>query len=615
VRGRRVNGKQINAPLKTIKVSGVIMLNGKDVPANTKHSSATRGSVRFYNSKTGAYVSADLGHSASATYSVTLYPGTYDVKLVPNSAGYQDALPPYAHLLQQGVALTASTNKTYDVKTVQIGGAVWLDGKQLPANTKHSSASRGSLRFYDVQSSAYASADLGHDGAAIYVVELYAGTYDVKLVPQSAGYQDVLPPYTHTLAESLALTASNNKQGFFPKTVQVGGTVTLNGKQVPANTKHSSASRASLRFVDRKTYGYASADLGHDGTASYAVTLFSGDYDVQLVPQSAGYQDALPAYSHVLQQKLAISASATKSYDLKTVQVSGLLTLDGKQLPDNTKHSSASRGSLRFSDSAAGSYASADLGHSGPGSYTATLYAGTYDVQLVPQSAGYQDVLPAYTHQLAEALALSATIAKDFDVKTVNVAGVVTLDGAKLPDNTKHGSASRGSVRFTDRLTGAYVSADLGHDGTASYVQQLYPGTYDVDVVPNSSGYQDVLPPYQVKVRVGCFTAGPCSLSKSDVSGAWRLITPSSWGTVYLDLKQSGQSLGGSYKYSTGSGAITAGTVKGDNVEVSFKTYSCSVAISGALQDGCTWTGTFAPTGVCSGGWGLTTSFFAQRSK
>jgi hypothetical protein len=705
----------INLPLKTIKVSGVITLNGKDVPSNTKHSSSSRGSLRFYNKTTGAYVSADLGHSASATYSVTLYPGTYDVKLYPASSGYQDAVPAYTHVLEQGASLKTTTNKTYDLKTVKISGAVWLDGKQMPTNTKHSSSSRGSLRFYDKESSAYLSADLKHTGGAIYVVTLYAGDYDVKVYPASSGYQDVLPPYTHLAAEGLALKADNNKQGFFLKTVKVSGLVALDGATMPSNTKHSSSQRASLRFFDRKTHSYASADLGHSGPASFILTLFAGAYDVKLYPASSGYQDVLPPYTHVVQENLALSASATKNYDLKTVKVSGLVTLNGATMPTNTKHSSSQRASLRFTDSKAGSYVSvdlghggpasyattlyagtygvrlypassgyqdvlppythrlaqdvalsasatknynvktvkvsglvrlnsktmpnntkhsssqraslrftdrktwsyvsADLGHSGPASYTADLYAGSYDVKLYPASSGYQDVLPAYIHQLAEALALGATTSKDFDVKTVNVAGVVTLNSKTMPDNTKHSSASRGSVRFTDRLTGAYVSVDLGHSGAASYVQKLYPGTYDVDILPASSGYQDVLPPYRTKVRVGCFKAGPCSLSKSDVSGSWRLITLSSWGTVYLDLKQSGQSLNGTYKYTQSSGTITSGSVKGDSVEVTFKTYNCYVAISGSLQDGCTWTGSYKPSGTCGGGYGVTTSFFGQRSK
>jgi hypothetical protein len=705
----------INLPLKTIKVSGVIMLDGKDVPSNTKNTSSSRGSVRFTNNKTGAYVSADLGHSASAAYSVTLYPGTYDVKLYPNSSSYQDALPPYTHVLEQGAALKATTNKTYDVKTVKISGAVWLNSKALPTNTKNTSSSRGSLRFYDKESGSYVSADLLHSGAAIYVVKLYAGSYDVKLYPNSSSYQDVLPPYTNMLAEGLALTTDNNKQGFLIKTVQVSGAVTLDGKVMPTNGKNTSSYRASLRFTDRKTYGYVSADLGHSGSASYAVTLYSGAYDVRLYPNSSSYQDVLPPYTHVLQENLALSASSTKSYDLKTVQVSGEVTLNGAVMPTNGKNTSSYRASLRFTDSKAGSHVTADLGHGGPASYTvtlyagsysvrlypnsssyqdvlppythrlaqdlaltasatksfdlktvqisgavtlngkimptngkntssyraslrftdrktwssvtadlghggpasytATLYAGSYDVQLYPNSSSYQDVLPAYRHQLAEGLTLSATANKDFDVKTVNVAGVVTLDGAQMSDNTKNSSSSRGSVRFTDRQSGAYLSADLGHGGPASYVLKIYPGTYDVDVLPNSSSYQDVLPPYRTKVRVGCFKAGPCSLSKSDVSGSWRLITLSSWGTVYLDLKQSGQSLGGTYKYTQSSGTITSGSVKGDSVEVKFKTYNCYVAISGTLQDGCTWTGTYQPSGTCGGGYGLTTSFLGQRSK
>ena len=50
-------------------------------------------------------------------------------------------------------------------------------------------------------------------------------------------------------------------------------------------------------------------------------------------------------------------------------------------------------------------------------------------------------------------------------------------------------------------------------------------------------------------------------------------------------------------------------------MEVKFKTYNCYVAISGSLQDGCTWTGSYQPSGVCGGGYGVTTSFMGQRSK
>jgi hypothetical protein len=84
---------------------------------------------------------------------------------------------------------------------------------------------------------------------------------------------------------------------------------------------------------------------------------------------------------------------------LKTVKVSGALTMNGAPMPDNTLSPSYRRGTIVLTNRDTGTTASISAGPTGA-SYTGTLFAGTYDVDFTGYDEGYQNVVPSQRARL-----------------------------------------------------------------------------------------------------------------------------------------------------------------------------------------------------------------------
>ena len=92
-----------------------------------------------------------------------------------------------------------------------------------------------------------------------------------------------------------------------------------------------------------------------------------------------------------------ITANKTINIDLKTYQVSGTVTLNGQQMPDDPNNNY--RAYLRFTDRLLNDSISTSLGATGPGNYNLNIFTGTYDLSLGEGSSS-QKVLPKITHPL-----------------------------------------------------------------------------------------------------------------------------------------------------------------------------------------------------------------------
>ncbi len=363
--------------------------------------------------------------------------------------------------------LTHDTTLDVDVRTVTLTGGVMLNGAALPDNTR-AAASRASLVFTHKLSSGRVSVPLGPKGPGQYSVMLYPGAYELAIEPGPATEQNVLPPYTHVVRGEVEVQQSGSMDVEL-KTVTVTGALTLNGAELPNN---GVTPRGELRFAPAGRLGIT-ASLGSTGAARYSVTLFAGTYAVSLEPSAM--QAALPAYRHALAVAESLTANATRDYDVKTVRVRGAVTRNGAALPNF----GGSPATLQFFEQASSGMREVPLGVGSSGSYDVTLYAGIYDVALQPRPSTEQGIFPPAQHRVGQALSFSADTARDFDAKTVQVGGTLTLDGQPFQ--------SDGTLVFRSTLSGAESRIPLAGSG-GSYFALLFAGPYDVIFHPGAAG-------------------------------------------------------------------------------------------------------------------------------
>jgi len=291
-----------NFNLDTINLSGGVNLNGATMPPNTKqyYEAERRGVINVKNEESGDTMSLTIGSSGVAAFSSKIYKGTYTFSLNPNSRDYQNVLPGMNIILEKKVNLNSDSNKNFNVQTSVVSGKVTLNGSTMPNNTKqyYETEYRAGISFKNKESGASYNVQLGSSGEAAYSITLFKGTYDLTLNPRSSDYQNVLPAINHVLENNVKVQADITKN-FNVETVNVTGTVTLNGATIPANTKlyYDTESRGSVIFINKGSADSISVPIGSSGVAAFSLKLFKGSYDVNFSSRSEDYQNVLPHQS------------------------------------------------------------------------------------------------------------------------------------------------------------------------------------------------------------------------------------------------------------------------------------------------------------------------------
>ena len=263
-----------------------------------------------------------------------------------------------------------------------------------------------------------------------------------------------------------------------------------------------------MQIVSKDTNDYWYIQLGPSGPATYNFEIFVGTYDVLLYPNSDDYQNVLPEMNVYLKKEQVFDRVDSYDFDLRTVQIGGTITLNGAQMPDNTRqyYTEENRASLQIVSKDTNDYWYIQLGPSGPATYNFEIFVGTYDVLLYPNSDDYQNVLPEMNVYLKKEQVFDRVDSYDFDLRTAQVGGVVTLNGAQMPNNTRqyYTEENRASLQFVNKDTNDSWYIQLGPSGPATYNIELFVGAYDVLLYPNSDDYQNVLPDMNIYLRVGC---------------------------------------------------------------------------------------------------------------
>lgn len=127
-----------------------------------------------------------------------------------------------------------------------------------------------------------------------------------------------------------------------------------------------------------------------------------------------------------------LSQDGTLDVDLKSIHVTGAVTLNGTALPTTT----GSRGEIVFRERYTQSTARVDLQNSGPGRIDVYLAPGQYDVLFAGNAALCQsatNAMPCSGGVLKKSVMLTASGAIDLDLQSAVVQGRVTVNGAAIP--------------------------------------------------------------------------------------------------------------------------------------------------------------------------------------
>jgi len=390
-----------NFNLDTAMISGLISLNGKTMPNNTLeyNEDEPRGGITFANTDSGDSVYMSIGPSGQGEYNAKVFKGTYNVSFSPNNSSYQNVLPSLNLKLEEGVVVDGTTMKNYNLETAQISGKVNLNGSTMPNNTLeyNEDESRGGIILKNRASSDDIYVSINASGTASYSATVYKGSYDIMFSPNNSSYQNVLPNLNLKLEKDVSVQDTVIKN-YNLETAQISGKVSLNGNTMPNNTLeyNEDESRGGLTFKNKDSGDSMYVSLGSSGEASFSVKLYKGTYDVTLNPNSESYQNVLPNIGQFLDSRVDVTSTVMRNYSLKTVKVSGAVTLNGNQMPNNTLeyNEDENRASLIFTNKSTSDRYYVSLGSSGAALYSTTLFEGSYDVGLSPNNESYQNVLP-----------------------------------------------------------------------------------------------------------------------------------------------------------------------------------------------------------------------------
>ncbi|MBS1151178.1 MAG: hypothetical protein H6Q89_2876 [Myxococcaceae bacterium] len=434
-----------------IAVTGAVTANGAALAAGP------RGAIRF-SSDAGVVASSVLPASGTASYSVMLSPGVYDVLVEGDPACPSNAvLPCQRSIRRRALALSASGNLDLDLPIVQVSGAVTVNGQAVAG----ASTERGRLKLVDVDGEG-PSVSLGTTGPAQWTTRVYAGAHDV-VVSRAGCSAGPLPCQTRKARSAVPLTAAGVLD-LDLKVLDVSGQVLANGQALGPSSRGSSRGTLSLKSEGSGP----SVDLGISGAATYQVKLYEGSYELAVDNPADCPFGPLPCGAKAV-KTAAFGASGVLDVDVAVVKASGAVTVNGMPMGTST----APRGTLSFEGP---TRVPVPLTAGGAASWNATLYPGTYRIELTNQSSCEAGPVPCQKRVLDAARSLTADGAITWDLPVVDVTGAVTLNGQAVSAPSAN---VRGELLFREPSAGT-VAIPLGTSGAALWRARLYPASYQV---------------------------------------------------------------------------------------------------------------------------------------
>ncbi|HUU00193.1 MAG TPA: hypothetical protein VM425_01990 [Myxococcota bacterium] len=384
-----------------------------------------------------------------------------------------------------GRQISTSGALDYDLDVVRITGKVTVDGHD-PGPVVNGVV-RGTLSFLLAGSKKRISLDLGSNGPATYQTSLFAGNYAIELANTTDCPDGPFPCGSTILRKGVSLLSDGNLDLDVSSSVissfEVSGQVTVNGAVMSPGGGGGERGRIVFR---PETGAVAEAGLGTGGPATYQVELTPGSYEVSVTNDTDCLDGAIPCQRKVLRTGLVLNGPGVLDLDLKVIDVSGALTVNGAEMQPGA--GGGERGQISFSDGTGS--VSAGFGRSGPAAYLLKLYSGNYTVAVSNSTdcpASGLSPVPCQTRRLASGLVLESSGVLDYDLSVVAVSGAVTINGAEMSESVTGGE--RGRLVFSD--ADGELEAGLGQSDPATYQRSIFKGVYRVTFENDSDCPQD----------------------------------------------------------------------------------------------------------------------------
>jgi len=227
-----------------------VTLNGGALP----DAAADRGRITIDTAVTDPF-----GATGAAQYRLMLIPGDYDVRYLSESGCAAFPLPCNSGVLKSKQSFHSSGVFDIDIPSIEITGAVTLNGAVLP----NRAGDRGQIAW----SGTPAAQTLGTSGAGQYRLTLLPGSYDVTYAPSNAGCDgSAFPCVGNFLKQNVAVDHDGALDLDVPS-IEINGAVTLNGGALPGG-------------VDPGELDFNSTPVAM-AAPSYRATLIPGSYLVQ----------------------------------------------------------------------------------------------------------------------------------------------------------------------------------------------------------------------------------------------------------------------------------------------------------------------------------------------
>ncbi len=457
---------------QVVTLTGAINVNGQ--PMAPSPDGLSRGRLKV----TGDFSSTQLPLSATgaATWSVQLHRGTYKLELLQRASSCaagplpcSDRILFPAHLAHSSGVLDA------ELKVVALSGKLSVNGQAISGLT------HANLSFDAGPTGTVARPSLGPTGA--WSALLYADTYDIELSHPTCT-DNVLPCGSRSLKIGQGVTAT----GVLDLDVAVATlnvTLTANGMAIPNGT---ASTRGTVAFSDGKSS--TKVLVPGTGPATFSQLLFPGSYEVSIGNPTCA--PPLPCGTRPLSASFAVQGSASISWDLPVVSLSGQVTMNGQLLPSTP---GAARGQVRFLPVGSTEPTVLEISRDGAATWSGALYAGVYAIAvrgLGCNGAG----LPCVDYLAETHRPLLTSGLLDFDVPTVTLSGSVTLNGQPFP------ASPRGALIF-QTADGGSVAAPVSSGGAATWSATVPHGEYRVSF-SNASDCTAATVPCQTVALEGC---------------------------------------------------------------------------------------------------------------
>jgi hypothetical protein len=575
---------QLNAD--TVIVSGTVTANETTMPSSAELGS--RGDVVFHDELTGSEYSFSVGGTGAATFNGVVFASSYAIDFLTSPDARLVGLPLGATArLARGVVLEEFTAElAYDVRPHSVAGSVLVNGAVMPDSPLV--PNRGKVVFHALPWGAAQTFEVSASGDASYAGTVFEGAYDVDFVTVNDYDLVGMPPNSGVRIGHRTAVTEPSTLDYDLQVVTVDGTVTRDGSVMPDSPL--TAHRGKLLFNDLATGTTTELWVTPTGAAAFEGLLFESTYEVLFHSVPDMNVVGLPRDRSVeVKQREIIGGPVSLAYDVRPITVTGTLTANGAALPDSSHLTT--RGNVVLRDARSGQKYSVPLSNTGPGAFTADVFASTYAVTVETAQDETLAGLPSYaTAHLASREALGGSTALSYDLEVVQASGTVTLAGEELPSSP--GVTTRGTVVFQERFVGSGGGSRLGATGPGAYSALLFAGAYDVSFWTTSDTDLVALPINVAKrLEVGCVPTRECSKSADDISGLW--LFQGGFGEVDADLLQNGSEVSGNLHGQVET-ILSFGARDGDSVELySRDLFPCEpFGIRVTVVDGCTLVGT-----------------------